>query len=630
MHIAGYVCLLVAFLAALLGSVRCLVGIWRRKPSTRRFTLSLQTVILALLAGASLILAAALLRRDFSFAYVADYTDAALPWYYALTAFWAGQAGSFLFWTLCLAACGLAWICGRPGKSQDPLTASHFWLFFFGVEAFFLFMGLGASNPFVQLSPPPADGGGLNPLLRHPGMVFHPPVLFLGYAGFTIPACAGLAAALSGRIGSWLGQVRNWAIFSWVMLSAGIILGAWWSYMELGWGGYWAWDPVENASLIPWLSASVFLHTSLVGRRSRAMQRSNIFLAGLTLVLCFFATFLTRSGVLNSLHAFGSSHVGTPLLLLILFSAGLLTLVASLAKPDTDRTVSAIFSQQGFVVLLTWLLLAIGLVILIGTMWPVVSRVWSDSAVGLDAGFYNRVCLPLFSLIILLLLFCPWLGWKHWRRRPAMLAGAGILAALAAVVLLSLGFTQPLALFAGSISLACAVSLLIFQLQEPSVRRLRNRWGTFGVHLGLALIALGISFSGPYKEVREAVLNTGESFTLQDYTFTYERLSTYSTASYRAHRATMSVAKQGAPYGTLQPERRHYRQFEQPFAEASTIAGLGDEIYATLLGFTKDGIVRIQISLNPLVNWIWIGGTLLCLLGLLTIRKQSVPSQERP
>ena len=628
MHIAGYVCLLAGFLLALAGSGWCLAGIWRHKLPSRTSVNRIQRSLLVLLGAASVILVVALVRRDFSFAYVADYTDSALPWYYALTAFWAGQEGSFLFWTLCLAGCGVAWSLGRAGRSQTELAGSYFWLFFFGVQAFFLFMTIGVSNPFIQLSPPPADGGGLNPLLRHPGMVFHPPLLFLGYAGFTMPACAGLAAALAGQERVWLKLVRNWALFAWLMLSAGILLGAWWSYMELGWGGYWAWDPVENASLIPWLSSSVFLHTSMIGRRSQAMQRSNIFLAGLTLVLCFFATFLTRSGVLNSLHAFGSSQVGTPLLVLIVFSAGLTLLIAALTKPESLRPVSTMISQQGFVVLLTWLLLAIGLVILVGTMWPVLSRLWSDNAVGLEAGFYNRVCLPLFSLIFLLLLFCPWLGWKSWRGRPKMLTAVAALAAGCVIAFLAFGLREVLPVLAAALAIGCIVSLAVYQVLDRGARRQRSRWGTFGVHFGLALIALGISFSGPYQQVREVVLNQGESFTIQEYTLTFDGLRNYQTGSFQAHQARLSVDKQGVAHGSLSPERRHYLQFDQPFAEASTISGLGDELYATLLGFSHEGVIRLQVSVNPLVNWIWIGGTVLCLMGLLTIRRPSLPGDQ--
>ena len=227
----------------------------------------IQTISFFLITISSFILFWALGKRDFSFAYVHDYTDEFLPMFYALTAFWAGQDGSFLFWSWVLSILGAVFIYSPAYRELDQKTKVFFWGFYFLVQAFFLLMVTGPSNPFLKLEPAPATGRGLNPLLQNPGMIFHPPLLFLGYAGFTIPACLAFAGWVTGDQFSWMRQARNWVIFAWIALSAGIILGAWWSYMELGWGGYWAWDPVENASLIPWLISTACLHTAIIGRQ---------------------------------------------------------------------------------------------------------------------------------------------------------------------------------------------------------------------------------------------------------------------------------------------------------------------------------------------------------------------------
>jgi cytochrome c-type biogenesis protein CcmF len=622
MHLVGYTGLLLAFLIALLASGWAAYSGWRDRSSALPWIERGQAAVFGLLALASLILFWALGSKDFSFAYVFEYTDTALPWYYSLTAFWAGQEGSFLFWGLVLSLFAFVWSLSPAYKGLEGPTKVHFWLFCLAVQAFFLLMLITVSNPFRQIAPAPADGNGLNPLLQHPGMIFHPPLLFLGYAGFAIPACLGLAAHLAG--GDWLKACRNWVLLPWVFLTSGIFLGAWWSYMELGWGGYWAWDPVENASLIPWLSSTALIHTAIVGRRSGSLQRFNLLLAVLTLVLCFFGTFLTRSGVLDSLHAFGNDTVGGPLLVLM----GMVLLVSFVTllggSRDGGTRLPDAASRQGVMLLMAWLLLALGLVIVLGTLWPVISRLWAESAVGVQAGFYNRVCLPLFAVVLLFLAACPWLNTRSAGGRKGELSAVGAVFVVLALFLGWTGMTRPLPLFAASMAGACLFCLALVLVRQRSVRNRRPLWAAYAVHAGVALVALGIAFSGPYQQVREAVLSQGESLTLQEYTFVYQGFRSYETKAMTAYRADLLVERNGRTLGRLQPERRMYRNFDRPFAEASVLPGLGDELYATLLGFSRDREIQVQVSVNPLVNWIWIGGTIMCLVGFLTLRRKPV------
>jgi cytochrome c-type biogenesis protein CcmF len=579
----------------------------------------------SLIVVSSLILLWALGTRDFSVAYVADYTDSFLPMFYALTAFWAGQQGSFLFWLLVLSLYGLVWIYSAAYKRISPSTRAYFWVFFFAIQAFFLLMLTGVSNPFVQLAPAPQDGSGLNPLLQHPGMIFHPPLLFLGYAGFTIPACLALASWLGEEQESWLTLGRNWVLVSWIFLTAGIILGSWWSYMELGWGGYWAWDPVENASLIPWLSSSAFLHTALLGRQRKALGRSNVLLIGITLILCFFGTYVVRSGAIDSLHAFGEGGVGGPLLLLMLFALLVLVGGVFISNRQDSRPLSGFMSREGGIVLLSWLLLALSAVVLLGTMWPVISKIWSQNPVGVDAGFYNRVCLPLFTLIIVFVTFCPWLSWKSGSKYPRTLVLLVAFFVLLAGVFWWQGVQKLLPLVAASISITACLSIILIMARQPALRRVRQKWGAYGVHLGLALIALGIAFSGAYKQTTEAILDKGQSLKVAEYEVTYKQFKERITKGMAAYQAVLEIKKEGRLVGKLQPERRLYRKFDQPFAEASVLPGLGDELYATLLGFSEQEVISLQVSVNPLVNWIWIGGVIICVLAWLALQRLKKP-----
>lgn len=618
-HSIGFYSLLAGMVLSVLACAWIARMLWQGRTEGIRYIARIQGILLGLLLVPCLILSIALLRHDFSFMLVADYTDTLLPWTYSLTAFWAGQEGSFLFWTLIIALFGFLWATSRTGRALPENNKCSFWLIYTLVQAFFLLIATTVSNPLVQLSPPPSEGNGLNPLLQHPGMIFHPPLLFIGYAGLTVPAAAGLGTVLA-RDDAWLDRVRNWTLVAWIFLTAGIVLGAWWSYMELGWGGYWAWDPVENASLIPWLASSAFVHTAIVGRKGRALGRTNVALAGLSLVFCLLATFVTRSGMLESLHAFGAQGVGWPLIWAMGFGALFLIIGSLGTRTDLKRHVPSLASQQGGIVLLTWLLLILAAVIGLGTLWPLVSRIWSAESIGVGADFYNRVCLPFFALAIIGLPLCPWLGWTTWKRDTKVLV-----AVLGGTIFLALliwagGIRDFLPLVTSAFALAAVISLLGICVFRSRIRKSRSKWGIMGIHVGLGVLALGIAVSGPYKQEKDAVLAPGEELRLGEYTFTYTSLDTDRTQRMESYKASLDVEKKGQSLGRLVPERRFYRNFSQPFAEASVRPGLGDELYATLLGFDQDQQVRVQIRINPGVNWIWIGGTIMCLAGLLAVK----------
>ncbi|MHC1789146.1 heme lyase CcmF/NrfE family subunit [Solidesulfovibrio sp.] len=624
MHVTAYFSLLAAMMLCLAGAVAALYGLWKRDYGRlalieRGHGLATVAVVLS-----STILTVALWRRDFSFVYVAEYTDTLLPLFYTLTAFWAGQAGSLLFWMLVIALCGVIFAVSPAYKSLGVATRHAYWMFFLTVEAFFLLLLTGPTNPFLEAVPPVPEGRGLNPLLRNPGMIFHPPLLFLGYAGFTIPACLALAAWLVGERASFAAAARNTTILSWIFLSAGIILGAWWSYMELGWGGYWAWDPVENASLIPWLVSTAFLHTSIVERRTKALAKTNVALAVVTFVTCILGTYLVRSGVVESLHAFGEGGVGGPLLLFMLFTLVVMVAVLVAGAPffsDRTKPLAGLMSVPGFLVVLAWLMLALSAVVFLGTLWPVISKLWSANPVGLDAGFYNRVCLPLFALATALVAFCPLLSWSEGVRDKA---GLGVTVGAfvgGGVMLYSLGIRLPVALFAGAAAIAAMGTVCYVFIRQRHARSPAGALGAYSVHLGLALVTLGVAFSGPYQINQEAVLTPGRTMEIGGFTLTYKDLELERNPAMSISRAIIDVARDGKPVGVLTPERRIYTGFDQPFAEVSTIPSLGDELYATLVNTTDKKAASLKISVNPLVNWVWIGGTLMCLAPFFSLRR---------
>jgi len=632
MYLFAYGLLLLSLVCALGSGGLALMQLWQGRSELLPWSEKAQIVQAASLLAASAFLLHALYWHDFSLVYVASYTDRILPVFYRLTAFWAGQAGSLLFWALSVSVAGAIFVLTAGYRMLHPATRLWFLIFFSGIMAFFCLLLTSWSNPFLMHFPVPPDGNGLNPLLQNPGMIFHPPVLFWGYGGFAIPSCLALAQHLSGRRdeeGSWMRIARPFTLLAWLFLTAGIVLGAWWAYMELGWGGYWAWDPVENASLIPWLVGTAAIHTSILDERRGKLARVNVALMSLTTVSAFFATYLVRSGVIDSVHAFGDGGVGVPLLIFILVSVALCIWVACLGRA-TAKGLSGMDSREGFLVLAVWLLLALSTIIWIATLWPVISKIWGPQAKGLGVDFYNRVCLPLFAMLTAILAMCPWMRWDRGLRdkvKACAIAGCAIGAGAA---LWFAGYRQPTAFISAAAACACLVSIGLLMAARPA----RDSLAAYGVHLGAAIMVLGVAFSGPYKEEADFVLGANETGRVGAYEVRLTKVADGERPGYHFLMARLDVYKEGAKVGELAPERRIYDKFSRSqYAEIDTIFSLGNEVYASLLGLEsaikpgEEPRVTLRVSVHPLVNWLWIGGTLMCLFPFLALRRQK--SQER-
>ncbi|MCR5563263.1 MAG: cytochrome c biogenesis protein CcsA [Desulfovibrio sp.] len=624
MYLFAYIMQATAMITAICGAALALLDLWQGRCATLRLVEKAHWIVTGGLALAAALLLHALFWQDYGLKYVADYTDNLLPVFYRLTAFWAGQQGSMLFWALMVAMGGTAFALTRAANNLLPATRLWFWAFFYCVMAFFGLILTSFSNPFIMQTPAPADGGGLNPLLQHPGMIIHPPLLFLGYGGFTVPACLALAQCLAGKRAeesAWFILTRPFLLGAWIFLTAGILLGAWWAYLELGWGGYWAWDPVENASLVPWLVATAALHTIILQERRGKLARANVYLMVMTMVSAFFATFLVRSGVIDSVHAFGNGPVGLPLAVFVI-SATAIAIFVPLATRSESAPLEGLASREGMLTLVPWFLLALGAIIITATMWPVISRIWSPSPAGLDASFYNKVCLPLATLLLVIMAACPWLGWKGGlRSKGGALAALLVFSATAAGVW-TLGYREPVPLVAtaAAASIAWGAVLLAFCGKVGIDPRLL---GAFGTHLGIALATIGIAFSGPYSIEKDVSLASGASETVGGYTLTLKDISVSRHPGYEALTGVFSVARGGDALGTLAPERRIYDKFgSMQFSQVDTIPGPGDELYASLMGMDDAGRAHLRFSIKPLVNWLWVGGAIMSLLPLMGLARR--------
>lgn len=627
MYLAAYVLLLLALLCAMGGAGMGAAQLWQGRHADLGWLEKANLVIAASLTAASAILLHALAVSDFTLEYVAGYTDLVLPMFYKITAFWAGQPGSMLFWALMVSLCGAFFQFTRPYRLLSAETRLWYWVFYLSIMGFFALLITAWSNPFIQLSPAPADGRGMNPLLQNPGMILHPPLLFLGYGGFVIPGCLALAQAMhvDGSEQSWLDVARPFTLTAWLFLTVGIIIGGWWAYMELGWGGYWAWDPVENASLIPWLIGTAAIHTGLLQTRRGKLHRVNTFLMALTTVSAFFATYLVRGNVVNSVHAFGEGGVGPALLIFVLASLVVVIFASWQAGRNEAADLGGLETREGFLVLTAWMLIAIACVILVATLWPVITAGFGKTSSGLSQDFYNRVCLPLFTVIMALLAVCPWQGWKGGVRDWPRLGGVSASFAASAAALWLSGIRDALPLMAAGLSIAALISMALV-IAERSTRASRPTLAAALVHFGLGLVALGIAFSGPYATQVEVSLGKGESVQVGPYTATLNELYEGRSANgaYEFLEAEIRLSRNGEDIAVVSPQRRIYAKFSQSaFAEAETHPSLGTEFYATLLGLERGSKAVLHLSAHPLVNWLWIGGALMVLAPFLGLRRRN-------
>jgi cytochrome c-type biogenesis protein CcmF len=649
MTVLGQLALWLTLLLAVWGTVVGWLGGQRGDPvlirSARRTTYALA----GLLSVAGLGLAVALLKDDFNVAYVASYSSRNLPIAYKLSAFYGGQAGSLLFWAVVLGwfAAAAQAVTSRRYAYLLPYVAAVT----SAVILFFVAVTLFGANPFERLNFTPADGRGLNPQLQNPGMVVHPPMLYLGYIAVTIPFAFAVAALFTRRLDpGWLHAIRKWTLLAWVFLSIGITLGMWWAYVELGWGGYWAWDPVENASFMPWLTMTAFLHSVMIQEKRGMLKRWNVILVGLSFALTIFGTFITRSGVISSVHSFAQSPVGT-FFAWFLILGGVFMAWLTWSRWDllqTEARLESPLSREASFFFNNLLLVGMSFSVLWGTIFPMISELVRGSQVTVGPPFFNQVNIPIGLALLALTGIGPLIAWRkaspgHLRRQFVVPVGAALATgAVLAAIRLSDAYAG-VALVLAAFTTATIVQEFYrgvgarHRLHGENhalafarlVGRNRRRYGGYIVHLGIVIYF--VAFTGQaFKTELEASLKPGEFVTMQSpfghqYQLTHLGVSQYEAMNRFVSAASVEVSRDGKRVGVLTSEKRqHVDSFGRPTFEPSTEAAIRSDlredlyiIYAGSIDGTEEVVYKFTI--NPLVLWLWLGGGVLTFGGVVTL-----------
>jgi len=603
------------FIACIAGAVTMVVGLRGDRPALIRTGRSYAFLALGGALLATFAMERALITRDFSLAFVAENGSTRTPALFNVATMWAALEGSILLWALILAGYTALIAHKFRRRLEDPLVGWAL-LTMLAVGVFFFGLMLGPANPFETISPVPLEGPGPNPLLQnHILMAFHPPMLYLGYVGFTVPFAFAVAALVTGRVGEgWLLATRRWTLFAWGFLTFGIVLGAWWSYEVLGWGGYWAWDPVENASILPWLTGTAYLHSVMVQERRGMLRVWNLSLLCATFALTILGTFLTRSGVIDSVHAFTESAVGPWLLG---FFAVIVAVTVGLIGWRGDRlrapgSIDSPVSREGSFLANNVLFAAFAFVVLLGTVFPLVVEAVNGEQLSVGVPYFNRMTMPIGLLILFLMAIAPVLPWRKasqellrvrlfWPAIAATVTVVGTVLAGARGLAPTLAFG--LAAFAGG----AALRQIVLAARRQGWRGLVGRTnGGMIVHLGVVLIAVALAASQSYSSEMELRLDEGEMATVAGHTLVYEGLET----SEDPEKTTIAALIRVDGGKVYRPAVNEYLFGGQTIGTPSVSTGLREDVYLALLDVpeSEDDPVVIRVVVQPLVTWLWIGG----------------------
>ena len=620
---------------AIYGAIVSILGARRRKPALIESGRGAVFAVFGLATFAVLLMEAALVGRDFSIQYVARNGSLGTPLFYTVIAMWGALEGSILLWIWILALMSLLAVVMEGKRNREAIPYATAVLLC--ISAFFLFLAAFPANPFAAIFPPPADGRGPNPLLQnHPLMAIHPPCLYAGYVGWSVPYAFAMAALMTGRLGEeWIRTVRRWSIVAWGFLTVGVILGGWWSYEVLGWGGYWAWDPVENASLLPWLTGTAFLHSIMIQERRKMLKVWNLALIITTFALTIFGTFLTRSGILSSVHAFSESTIG-PLFLafigvILLVSFGFLAYRSDGLKAEGD--LDSLVSRETAFLMNNLLLLGFAFAVFLGTLFPLISEAVRGVKVSVGEPFFNKVNVPIGLVLIFLMAIGPLIAWRRaslesLRRNfslPLLLAflGTGVSSIL--------GVRGLYPLLAFSLAMFAAATVIqefawgvrarrrisgegYLTALSNLTRRSRRRYGGLIVHLGVVLVVIGITASTVFRLEKEVSLKRGESMHLGRYEVRFDDLTAWQEAHRFVVQGTFTVLNSNRQVAEMRPSKRFYASEQQPIGTVDVRSTPREDLYLILSSFTQDGAsATLKVLIRPLVMWIWIGGAVMAL-----------------
>jgi cytochrome c-type biogenesis protein CcmF len=613
----GTLGVVIAFVGSVLGVVTLVWALLKRRDDVLATSPWFAGVVLVGGVVAVAAMQRALITRDFTVKYVADNGSSRTPRLFNIATMWSALEGSILLWGLVLGGFIAAVVWKFRKRLTDPLFG---WAMvtMLVVAAFFFGLMMGPANPFRRYNPGPGfDGPGPNPLLQNNLLVaYHPPMLYLGFVGFTVPFAFAIAALITGRVGEgWLLETRRWTLLAWAFLTAGIILGAWWSYEVLGWGGYWAWDPVENASFLPWITGTAYLHSVMVQERRGMLRVWNLSLVCATFSLTILGTFLTRSGVLDSVHAFSDSTLGP--LLLGFFAVVVLVSVTLIGwRGDRLRSPGRIdspVSREGAFLINNLLFAAFAFVVLLGTVFPLIVEALRNNRISVGSPYFDRLSMPIAIALLFMMAVAPVLPWRKasmetLRTRLIIPGWCGAAAIFIAEVAGARGLGQLVAFGLGGFAAGAAGRQLVLATRRNGWRGLVGRTnGGMVVHLGVVILAVGIAASSSYSTHQEFTLTPGQTVVVDGHRITYHQTRTVAEKARTSVIAAVSV--DGA---TKHPALRQFPNASQAIGSPSVQSSFTQDVYLALLDSdTSTGKITLRVIVEPLVSWIWAGGAVI-------------------
>ncbi len=653
--------LILALIFSICGIVFSILGADKRKSYLLASSERCVYAVFFCMALLSAFLITALVESDFHLEYVANYTSKALPLFYKISAFWAGQKGSLLLWSFLLMGFSSLAIYQNREKNRDMLP--QLIAILLSINLFFLILLQFVTNPFELLPFAPAEGRGLNPLLQNPGMVFHPPSLYLGFVSFSIPFAFAMAAIMNGRKDNeWIRSTRRWTLFSWVFLTLGNLLGAQWAYVELGWGGYWAWDPVENAALMPWLTCTAFLHSVMIQEKKNMLKVWNMILVVITFLLTIFGTFITRSGVVSSVHAFTQTGIG-PFFVVFMMVIAVFAAVVLLRGRELLRTrnkFDSLLSRESSFLFNNLILLGAAFAVLWGTVFPMISEAVRGVKITVGPPFFNKIMVPIGIVLLFLIGVGPLIAWrraslqnlrKNFQIPVILMLAAGLIfyfivdihqlyplcSFMLVVFVLA---TIMVEFYRGTMARRRSTGDNIFVAFFTLMRKGKRRYGGYVVHLGVVLAYIGITGSA-FNVEKEITASPGDVMRIGDYTLKYKGLKNEADEHKSSMIATLELRKyrepgddpggtgQGDLIAILKPQKNAYYHPEQATTEVAIHSSPVEDLYVILASF-DDEQALFRLLINPLVVWLWIGGWMMVLGTVIAIwpGRRDRPAEE--
>ncbi|MBT5001075.1 MAG: heme lyase CcmF/NrfE family subunit [Tateyamaria sp.] len=627
----GHFALVLAFAVAIVQTLIPLVGAWKKSSGWMAVAEPAATIQFLLIAVSFSALMWAFITSDFSLRLVVLNSHSAKPMLYKISGTWGNHEGSMLLWVLIVALFGAtaAWFGGNLPPSMRARVLSVQGAIGVAFLAFILF----TSNPFLRLAVPPFDGQDLNPLLQDPGLAFHPPFLYLGYVGLSMAFSFAVAALIEGRVdAAWGRWVRPWTLAAWIFLTIGIALGSWWAYYELGWGGFWFWDPVENASFMPWLLAAALLHSAIVVEKRESLKSWTILLAILAFGFSLIGTFIVRSGLLTSVHAFANDPERGVFILIIMgiFMGGALVLFAFRASTMQARGVFSMVSRESALLTNNLLLAVSCFVVFVGTMWPLVAEMFFDRKLSVGPPFFNMAFTPFMTMLGIIMPVGAMMSWKRaslakafWPLRYVFvlaLAIGGLIWALQS----GRSLIGPMGTFLGAwLVMGALIDLTSRTGRNFGVRRLlrlpRSDWGKSVAHAGLGVTMFGIAGLTSWQSEDIRVAQIGQAFDVGEYTLILDKVEEFQGPNFLSTMGFITLSKNGREIAQMRPEKRIYPVAQMPTTEAAIDYNLIRDVYVVIGDAQQNGGWAIRTYIKPLTNWIWIGCALMALGGFLSL-----------